>query len=104
MRIHDSRSFSHVVYLDSDCDNMFGWGNYLFWPQVRLRYTWHQTLIRGSGLTRTRLLRCVLQLRNSNGTLYGWSLQDRTLIFASVGLGPGTIWGKAVGANQITST
>lgn len=70
-----SLSFSHVVYLDSDCDNMFGWGNYLFWPQ----------------------------LRNSNGTLYGWSLQDRNLIFASVGLGPGTIWGKAVGANQITN-
>lgn len=45
VRIHDSRSFSHVVYLDSDCDNMFGWGNYLFWPQVRLRYTWQQTLV-----------------------------------------------------------
>jgi hypothetical protein len=23
-----------VVYLDGDCDNMFGWGNFLFWPQV----------------------------------------------------------------------
>jgi hypothetical protein len=30
----ESRSFSHVVYLDGDCDNMFGWGNFLFWPQV----------------------------------------------------------------------
>jgi hypothetical protein len=64
------------VYLDAACDNMFGWGDYLFWPQ----------------------------LHGNNGTLYGWGLDRRNLLFTSVGLGPGAIWGKAVGANQKTST
>ncbi len=70
------RQFDHVVYLDAACDNMFGWGDYLFWPQ----------------------------LHGNNGTLYGWGLDRRNLLFTSVGLGPGAIWGKGVGANQKTST
>jgi hypothetical protein len=46
----------------------------------------------------------LIQLHNGNGTLYGWDLTQRNLIFGSVGLGPGSIWGKAVGVDQFTST
>jgi hypothetical protein len=65
--------FNHVVYLDSNCDNMFGWGNYLFWSQ----------------------------LRGQNGTVYGWNLRGaKQLLYASVNLGPGNIWGKGLGTNS----
>jgi hypothetical protein len=91
-----------VVYLDGDCDNMFGWGDFLFWPQVELlteRTSFCHTLT-NSSLSIT----IPPQLSNGNGTLYGWDLSTRSLIFASVGLGPGSIWGKAVGINPMAST
>jgi hypothetical protein len=105
----ENRSFSHVVYLDGDCDNMFGWGNFLFWPQVHtITFTVFTTTMPQLFFVATSILNSfssrLVQLRDNNGTLYGWDLTQRSLIFSSVGLGPGSIWGKGVGANQITST
>jgi hypothetical protein len=99
------RQFDHVVYLDADCDNMFGWGNYLFWPQV-----WATLLAppiwwpNRADSPRLTVSFSSTQLHGNNGTLYGWGLERRNLLFTSIGLGPGAIWGKGVGANQRTST
>jgi len=64
--------FNHVTYLNSNCYNMFGWGNFLFWQQ----------------------------LEGGVGKLYGWDFINKVLVSDAVSILNGQSWGTAYGVNN----